>query len=368
MCKDCHNSRRLLWLAAAAWMIAACRPVPAEGGTVRVRANAVVTAEGATLGDVCDLSQLEAEAPQSVADIVVVPPPAAGRSTYVGVNAIQEALRRAGVNLAHTIVTGASRCAITRAPSAGVHRLADPEPRRPDARNGEEAPGRTLRDAVRDMFARLAEQRGGRIELRFARTPTEVLNLSEPRHRFSVRLRSGQWLGRMVKVEVDVRGDDGTLETIPLVVNASIVRDVVVAHRAINLEATVTKDDVELAERLYDDLGEAGVSNIDAVVGRRAKRFIRAGEPIRMSDLEVVPLVTRGQLVDVISKVGPIEARTVGRAMGGGTLGDVVELRIGGRRGKMLTGLVTGQRRVVVGGGTMSSDTGEFQLALGAER
>jgi flagella basal body P-ring formation protein FlgA len=87
-----------------------------------------------------------------------------------------------------------------------------------------------------------------------------------------------------------------------------------------------------------------------------------------MSDLEVVPLVTRGQLVDVISQVGPIEARTVGRATGSGTLGDVIELRIGGRRGKTLTGVVTGQRRVVVSGGMTSSDTGEVQLAFGAER
>ena len=349
-------------------MLAALWGSAAEADAVRVRPTAVVSGDGVTLGHVCDLSELALETAPTVMDSVVAPSPRPGQSTYVTIDTIQGALRRAGVNLAQTVISGAARCAVTRPATPNVERRAHADAPPPPDHSEPAISGRTLRDAVHETFARLAAQHGGRIDLRFARTPEQILNLSEPRHTFNVRLKGGRWLGRMVRIEVDVRAGDDAVQSIPLVVSASIIRDVVVACRPINLKATIAGDDVKLAERLYDDLEHGAVSNIDAAIGQRARRFIRAGQPIRLDDLELVPLVTRGELVDVISAVGPIEARTVARALGTGGLGDMVELRIGGRRGETLTGVVAGERRVAVGHGTSPGAALTVQLALGDRR
>lgn len=384
--KECDNPTRIRrWPAvvlAMAWLTpyvagdarnacAAGRAADA-GKSVRVWSAAVVSDDEVALKHVCDLSGVRAADPEALADTAVVRSPGVGEKAVVTLDQIQDALRRGGVNLASVVIAGASRCTVTRAepvddtpnsvPAAATPGVAAIAATPPD---GPAAQGRTLRDAVRRVFESYARQHGGRIELQFARTSEEILNLAEPRYRFDVRLNGGRWLGRMVKLEVDVWAGERKVQTVPLVVNASIVKKIVIARRPIGLEATIIDEDVQLSERAHESLENAAASDLDAVIGLRARTFIPAGRAVHLDDLEQVPLVTRGQVVDVISMVGGIEARKAGKAVDGGSLGDVVEVRVGGRRGDVLTGIVTGKRRVMVGAVNEGLGFGALSMAWG---
>lgn len=352
--------------AVAALAVIACWTAQIEADAVRVRPTAVVDAEKVTLGDICDLSQLSFEGLKNVEQTTVMPAPPPGGSTYVTVEEVQDALRRAGVNLATAVVTGATKCAVSR-----PQKSAPPSSRRRGKSGATEISGiqgRTLRDAVRDAFDRWDGSDGDRIDLQFGRTSEQILNLTEPQYTFDVRVKGGRRLGRMINVDVDVLAGGKKVQTVHLVVNASVARKIVVARRAINQNATVRPEDVKLAERIFERPDDGTARRMEEVIGQRARRFIAADRPILMSDLELVPLVHRGQIVDVVSMVGRVEARSVAKALGSGGLGDVIELRAGGRRGDVLAGIVIGQRRVMVGSRTSVNEGDGARLALGAER
>jgi len=338
--------------ALRACVILACLSTVATSETIRVWPTAVITGDSITLADVCDLSLLAPTPTGATVDTAVVAAaPTPGGSTYISVEQVQHALRRAGINLAMVIVTGSTRCAVSRPRQSAV-------PTQPVKRRGtpaaaelttHDSPGRTLRDAVVRAFQQRVPAHGGTVELQFGRTSPQVLKLSEPRYSFRVKIIAGRWLGRMINVDVDVVSDGQTAQTVHLVANASLMRSVVVAKRPINQKENVSPGDVEVVERVFDQVDLTIATSIDAVVGQRSKRFIAPGRVIKVTDLELVPLVRRGQIVNVRSLVGGVEIRSAAKALGNGRLGDVVELRTGGRKGEVLTGVVVGDRRVMVG-------------------
>ncbi len=335
--KECNHIKRI---APIILVVIAHAVTPARAETVRIWPSAVVSTDEVTLRDTCDLTRLPAATRAAVGMTVVSPAPPPGGSTQIDARDVQDALERAGVNLATVVLSGAIRCGITRPLDAG--------PRSPAPVQSDPTATRTLRAAVQDAFRERAARFGGGIDLRFGRIAPQLLELTEPRYRFDVQIPEGRWIGHMINVNVDVFEADVRAKSVHLVVNASLTRRVVVARRAINLKSAIRGEDVEYADRTYDDADRLGITDTAAVVGQRAKRFIRAGDAIRTGDLETVPLVKRGQIVDVLSTAGGVQVRSVAKAASAGGLGDTVELRMGDGRGERITGVVTGQREVAI--------------------
>ncbi len=354
--KECNMMSFARRAIIAATIATVGYPTAAGASALRVWPSAVVAGDTVTLGDICDLSALSAVVRDELAAVRVTDAPPPGGSTIVSSSDIQAALRRGGANLATIAITGATRTAVTR-PRAIPTRKPSAQTQRTGAN--------TLRDAVRKTFERQTSNLGGTVDLQFGRTSPQTLELSEPEYTFSVRIRGGRRIGRMIPVEVDVHHNGEKVQTVRLVASTLLRKQVVVAKRGINLNATVRREDVASEERLYDSTTDMALSSIDAVVGQRAKRFVAADRGIRSRDLESVPLVNRGQLVDVISVAGSIEVRSVAKAASAGALGETVELRVGGRRGQQLMGVVIGHRRVRIGQSADSATSDAPQLALG---
>ncbi|MEE9243803.1 MAG: flagellar basal body P-ring formation chaperone FlgA, partial [Mycobacterium sp.] len=360
--KECNILTRLVWAARSAVLLAVATGT-ATAGVVRIWPTAVVDGNQVTLRDICDVSGLDSNVQAEIEAQSVASAPPPGGSTSISAADVQAALRKSGANLATLLLTGATHCAVTRpkvVATVGVPRGSD------SLRRDKSAAGAaTLQDAVYRAFEEHTRRYGGRIDLQFGRTSRQVLNLSEPDYAFDVDVRGGRWIGRMIKIDVEVLAHGRQVQSVHLIANAALIKRVVVARRAINLQATIRPEDVGPAERSYDNPEQIGVASVDTVVGQRTRRFIPTGATIRLTDIEMVPLVKRGQLVTVISRAGGIEVRSAAKAVTGGGLGDTVELRAGGRRGRLLSGVVTGVRRVTIGPPAVSSDTYETQLALG---
>ena len=138
--------------------------------------------------------------------------------------------------------------------------------------------------------------------------------------------------------------------TIPLIVTVAMVRDVLVAHRAINQGATLKAADIERTSLTFTRAdGRLGVVDADRIIGKRAKRFISPGSVIRMDQLENVPLVNRGQLVQVRSREGSIQIVTTGKAIQGGMLGETITVRALDRRRLQFEATIVGVGTVEVG-------------------
>lgn len=85
----------------------------------------------------------------------------------------------------------------------------------------------------------------------------------------------------------------------------------------------------------------------DEITGKRLTRTIPAGEPIRLSDLDIPPIIERGKLVKMIYKSGGFSATASGIAMEPGFSDQVIELR-NERSNKIVKGKVINADEVLM--------------------
>ncbi len=83
------------------------------------------------------------------------------------------------------------------------------------------------------------------------------------------------------------------------------------------------------------------------LINYTAIREIRTGEPIRISYLRKIPLVRRGDEVEILFRRGNIEIRLYGEAMDTGFYGDVIRVKVSGGD-RVLRGRVVSEGSVVV--------------------
>ena len=203
-----------------------------------------------------------------------------------------------------------------------------------------------------DHFAAQSARYRGTADVVFDQTSEQILDLASPPYEFRVRRLRGSPLG-MTPLEVDVIVGGRAVQTVPLVVQVTLIRRVVVARRSINQGATIRAVDLGFTEMSFTRLDKLGVIDVSRVIGQRCKRFVPAGTLIAMSMIESVPLVQRGQLVTVTSEVGRIKVTTTAKASETGLLGEVITLRAVDNKRVEFDGVVVGPGAVRIGLGSL---------------
>ncbi len=374
ICKDCnilrHNrsaaSMVIIALTVCASMTATrgwADEFSSDAQTVHLWPTTTVSSETIRLEDCCTLRGFDKETLDALNGTFLANSPRPGGSLIIGEEDVMRAIRKGGGNLASVILAGARQSRVTRPASR------DPQDAQQSAQSSSGAqtsPKRTLRDAVQDAIESVLPDHPGTLELQFGRTDGATLDLSEPEYTFEVRLRSNHPLGRMSTIDVAIVRDGEMLQEVQLVVAETLLVDVVVAVNPINQNATITREDVKMVARSYDDAQKIAATSLASVVGQRAKRYIQINTTVSMKDVESVPLVHRGQTVDLISVFGNINVKTAARAISGGRLGDVVQIRTGSGRESTLSAVVVGNRRVRIQGASAAPEA--LTLALGGTK
>ena len=341
--------------------------------TIYLSRSVAVTGDQITLGHICHFSQSDSIARRPLESAIVKSAPNNGESLFVTTADVRRTLQRNGVNLANVLLTGATKCEVSRSLDAA----ANPAYGRQGAGNLNGAPSTTstvhadeiaetvLLDRVRRAFAERLMRYGGKAEIRIGLSGKKGFVPPQEEYTIAIRVRGDRWTGRMIRAQVDVFVGAEKVRTVPVVVSATITKEVVVARRTINQKSKIREEDLDTAERTYDDPAAIPTATMDAVVGRQAKRFIRVGQSLRLADLETVPVIKRGEIVDVFSLAAGVEVRSVGKAMGNGGIGDVIEIQTGARRRDRLSAVVTGVRQVSITGAVVGYQDPRVRLAFG---
>ena len=379
--KDCDKSNhasgrdrpgrlsRRVWLAAGAILIGWAMAPTGFAGSVRLWPSAAVVDDGVRLTDVSELSGFDPEVERTLCDLIVAEAPPAGGTRVLHLDLIRSALVAAGTNMATVTLRGATQCSVSR-PSIPE----SPAPAKILPVAGSGGPGRwaasgtcprgvappvdsprtfpatapTLRQAVVNYFNLELERYGGRAEVIFDRSSAQVLDLSGPPYEFVIRRRKGSPLG-LTSIEVEVLADGRVVQSVPLVVQVTMMRQAVAARRAINQDATVHPEDLGLVALSVTCLDRLGFDEIEMVAGQRARRFIPVGTLIEPGMLEEVPLVQRGELVTLASVVGGVRVVTTAKAAETGLRGELVKVRAVDRKGIEFDAVVVGPGAVEVG-------------------
>lgn len=391
--KDCENAGRIdartggtrsprpprargaAMVAAVAVTWIGILPASVSAGVVRVHASAVVTQSSIRLDDVCTFEGFDAKTATRLGALTVGESPIAGGSRFVALDAIRAVLTGGGVHPAQVTIRGATQCAVSRPsetiPQPAAQAVSKPAPstKHPSSSNeklvsaGVDGNKESLRQAVIEHFNKEFSRYGGSAEVVFDHTSDQVLELSGPAYAFRVRPKQAQLLG-LCPLEVDVLAGGRVVQTVPLVVQTTMTRHVVVAKRTINQDATVQAADVSVAALTFTKLDELGVADPAQVVGQRAKRVIPAGALVEMAGLESVPLVLRGQLVTITSEVAGIRVVTTGKAAQDGRRGEVIKVRSVDDKKVEFDAVVVAPGKVRLG--SDGGDDGDMRFALGA--
>lgn len=91
-------------------------------------------------------------------------------------------------------------------------------------------------------------------------------------------------------------------------------QQLVVARRSLQVGEIVAEADLALEWRALQGRGYGQFENLDAVVGRRVARPLRAGQVIQPNQLRQAMSIRKGDIVTLISRAGPVEIRGRGRA------------------------------------------------------
>ncbi|NPU69357.1 flagellar basal body P-ring formation protein FlgA [Bradyrhizobium sp. 83012] len=123
--------------------------------------------------------------------------------------------------------------------------------------------------------------------------------------------------------------------------------EAVVLTRNMDRNEMIRSGDLQTERRPRADLGGAEPASRELAVGMQMRRPVRAGQPLKATDLAKPDLVQRDQAVTLIYQTAGIYLTTRGKALESGTEGDVVSvLNLQSKR--TVTGRVSGRGQVSV--------------------
>jgi flagellar basal body P-ring formation protein FlgA len=122
--------------------------------------------------------------------------------------------------------------------------------------------------------------------------------------------------------------------------------EAVVLARSIERNELIKSSDVVIERRPKAEVG-GDAAGRDRVAGMQARRQLRAGQPLKLADLVKPDLVQRDQAVTLIYEATGLYLTVRGKALDGGTEGDVVSvLNLQSKR--TVTGTVIGRGQVAI--------------------
>ena len=123
--------------------------------------------------------------------------------------------------------------------------------------------------------------------------------------------------------------------------------DIPVLTQSVPRGEIVSAADVAIEKvEIRSDFDHIIVDQVD-IIGKQAKRALRAGQPLRFSQLMHPILIERGQEVTLVSGLAGVEVRMQGKALVSGAAGDRV-LVANERSGRRLEGIVNSNGTVTV--------------------
>jgi len=159
-------------------------------------------------------------------------------------------------------------------------------------------------------------------------------------------LRGGLWV-----VTVAVQAGDNSAPAIDCVVRyrVQVMGDVVVTRRPVKRHGMLDETVVGRERREVTSVRGEPLRRPEELAGRRAVRGVGAGTVVSTEWLEPIPAVRRGESMAVVSKVGPVVARTQVTALADAGVGQVIPARVGRERKELLVRVTgPGQGEVVV--------------------
>jgi len=141
---------------------------------------------------------------------------------------------------------------------------------------------------------------------------------------FSLQIKGNRLYGR---IPVMARCTDPQPWTFYVSAQVDVQIPVVVSQRAITSGERISKEMLTVSWQSMSSLRGQYVSTDDELLGKVAKRAIRAQQPVYLSQLKIPWAVNKGDRVAIKAKIGQTFVATNGIAMQNGRIGEQISVR-----------------------------------------
>ncbi len=343
----------------------------ASAWEIELRPHVATTSAVVRLGDISQITGLEATDARVLEQLVLAPGPSRSYSRTLSASQIRKLLRGRGVELDACRFTGSVRTVIvhdtaarpTVATNDKTRGLATPKP---NSAAKPANPWTMVRPA--SYRSRGGVARVGEVEQKVADVVNRQLQqLAESSSPWDVKVTiSGkalrelprQWNGLVVEgldtaaeghaqLTACFKSDAGDVR-VPIEAVAQRMIELVVPVRPLKHGEMINASDVELRHVAYHVGQQKVARRLDEVVGRVVELPIQTGTPMPTRSVKRPILVKRREQIEVVARRGGVTIRTQVRAVDNGALGDIISVERLDNRKIRFTARVVGVQRVEV--------------------
>lgn len=321
----------------------------AQAMEIVLRSRVVCTRSLVTLGDVAELREVDPQTASNLASTALVPAPPPGERRFLDRQRIEELLLIRGLDPQTHQLRGATAVEVARPAvqqTAAVQDVSSTVSSRAE---------RVAAEAVTRYLAEATGSQAWDVSCRLA--TADVALVADPSARLTVRGGQAPWTGSQ-QFELYVKSDRGT-QRLRLAAEVSARAAVVKTVRALPRGTVIQRDDVTISRDV--DAGVAAdpdvLKRLEDAIGCETASALAANRVLRQRDVRAPILVRRGEIVTVYVKAAGVRIRTVGKAQGQGSEGDLVEIETLDRRRSFFARVSGFQQVEVWGHGIRTSNT-----------
>jgi flagellar basal body P-ring formation protein FlgA len=273
--------------------------------TIQMRTTATVGNDVVCLGDVSDIESTDQSKIQELSGIEIADAPLAGQSRWIHANEIKVRLKQAGLD-------------------GQQYRLLDSGPVKVLRRYATVAPAR-INAAVKAFVLHHAPWKPDQLKV-YKFTLDQELTVPPGIVAFQVTApKHTDWLGPIpFNVLVIVDGQAVRKVTAPATIE--VWSDVVIAAKPLGKFQPIHADDILIKKMNLARVPANVIASAEQVLGRRANRNIAANSILRSDQVEMAPVIKRGDVVQVIAESEVLKVTAKGLAKENGAKGDRIQV------------------------------------------
>ncbi len=294
---------------------------------LRLRPTTSIRSAEVTLGDLCDITPLDANA-AALAGLRFAESPVNGYARSVSRSEIVQTLAAAGRDLSTVKVTGADAVVV----QAVVV----------------EVPGAELLDAANTALQAVLASEGGDVEVE---PPAALRQVQAPPGRQSqeitARVRGGATGPTSAVVDVDVLVDGRSWRKVPVTFRLTRYRQMLRTIGPIRAGTPLGPDNLAIVREAMAQANGAFLNDLQQVAEQVAARNLQANQRLTLSDIAPPAVIHKGDIVTVVITHGRVKVTAKAIANQDGAIGATVTLTNATSRSQ-ITGIVAQAGLVVV--------------------
>ena len=197
---------------------------------------------------------------------------------------------------------------------------------------------------TQQLQGQLAE--GARLEIDTRWQGNVVVTNGDPQIR--VRRASSRPLRGPTVLRVGIDAGGQTQRTMSVTADIRHLRPVLVASRMLRRGEALMLDLVELVECDITQLRHGYFTDVDALGDMRTRRSVVAGDVLTRNHVEVIPVINRGDEVELVARTNSLAISALGQAMQDGGIGERIRVK-NSDSGKVLYGQILDASTIQVG-------------------